>query len=219
MAGCTSKKFAKGGAVRKPLKMANGGLVPSAPATQSAMSSGAGMPMTQIGDAAAAQKAMAAFRAANPSAGSGGQSVQPASQSMTASGGRPFGQPGAAIQPAAQSSMTTPNVARMPPMDQSRPTAPSRPGPATQSAMSSMSGKPMTQTGDAASAQRAMTVFKAANPNASSGKQSVKAAPSRAPIRARPFKDGGMVSAKKSSGSSVRPRGSSGRGVKSCKVC
>lgn len=37
-------------------------------------------------------------------------------------------------------------------------------------------------------------------------------------LGARPFKKGGMVNAK-GKGSSVRPRGASGKGVKPCKVC
>ena len=83
----TTKKYAKGG---KVLKMAAGGLVPAtmpvqgqqpsqSAASQSSMyqqMTGA-KPMTQIGDAVTAQKAMDAYRAASPNMRSSGQSMQP----------------------------------------------------------------------------------------------------------------------------------------------
>ena len=74
----TTKKYAAGGLV--PGAMPVQGQQPSqSAASQSSMSqqmTGA-KPMTQIGDAVTAQKAMDAFRAASPNMRSSGQSMQP----------------------------------------------------------------------------------------------------------------------------------------------
>ena len=99
---------------------------------------------------------------------------------------------------------------------------------ASQSSMyQQMTGaKPMTQIGDAVTAQKAMDAYRAASPNMRSSGQSMQP-PGLAPRSSKPagdvrgksgmppvrkFKKGGMVT------SSVRPRGASGRGVKACKI-
>jgi hypothetical protein len=170
MAGCGSKKYAKGGmATRKaPKKFADGGMV---------------MQGQQVPDAARAR-----FLAANPlPAGAGG------------------------TIPAAMGSMGKANPYSMGPG-----------GREYESAMDKQSNQmPVPQRGPAPTPPRpAPAPVRAAPAPVRPAPAPVRPAP--APMRpgkpGRAFKKGGMVNAGKT-GSSVRPRGSSGKGVKACKVC
>jgi hypothetical protein len=229
----TTKKYAKGG---KVLKMAAGGLVspdmrssvlsmqPSAPLpvqgqqpSQSSMSqqmTGA-KPMTQIGNAVSAQKAMDAFRAASPNMPVQGQPMSQSSMSQRTTGANPVGaNPVDAVT--AQKAMDAFRAASPNMRSRGQSMQPPRLAPRNSKLGGDVRGgsdrpprlapRNSKLGGDVRGGS-----FKADIGTRDPPALGILGGKSGMPP-VREYKKGGMVT------SSVRPRGASGRGVKACKI-
>lgn len=174
MAGCKTKKYAKGGSVRKSLKMADGGLVP---------------PMMTTGLAPTAMTTAAPVRPpiVQPGPGVGPQPPSPGKMEMEKEGPEYGSSRPPVVQPG-------PGVGPMP-----RP-----PG--------------KREDDDMREGRRDMERRREMRRPERPERSEMKRSENRMEGPRRGFKKGGMVNAK-SSGTTVRPRGASGRGVKACKVC